>query len=92
MLRVAQSGLANIRQHSAAQEARISVANEDGILSMVITDDGTGFDPSSRIDSESGYGLAAMRSRLVELGGALAVTSSKEGTTLTATLPIREPR
>jgi signal transduction histidine kinase len=92
MLRVAQSGLANIRQHSAAEQVRISVTNEDGNLRMVIADDGVGFDPSRRTGSDSGYGLAAMRSRLSELGGSLDVTTSEAGTTLTATLPVREAR
>lgn len=92
MLRVAQSALANVRQHSRATSVQISVSQNDNTLTMSISDDGTGFDPKDRTGSRSGYGLAAMRSRLGELGGNLEVSSSSEGTRVTATLPVQEIR
>jgi len=92
MLRVAQSALANVRQHSGATTAQISVSQHDDTLTMSISDDGTGFDPSDRTGSKSGYGLAAMSSRLRELGGNLEVSSSPVGTRITATLPVQEIR
>lgn len=92
MLRVAQSALANVRQHSRATSVQISVSQNDNTLTMSISDDGTGFDPKDRTGSKSGYGLAAMRSRLGELGGNLEILSSSEGTRVTATLPVQEIR
>ncbi|HNN48735.1 MAG TPA: ATP-binding protein, partial [Marmoricola sp.] len=88
MLRVAQSALANVRQHSAAQQVQISVSADDDILTLSVIDDGHGFDAQRKPDSESGYGLAAMRTRLAELGGHLEVSTSTTGTTLLATVPI----
>ena len=51
-------------------------------------DDGIGFDRAVR-PSDASYGLAAMRSRLREGGGELAIRSAPgNGTTITATLPL----
>ncbi|MFN8107616.1 MAG: sensor histidine kinase [Nocardioidaceae bacterium] len=87
LLRVAQSALANVRQHARAQRVWISLDRQDDRVRMIVKDDGIGIDPATRHDSESGFGLAAMRSRLLELGGDLSIINSKPGTTLTASLP-----
>ena len=57
---------------------------EDGVQ-VDVCDDGGGFDASGRT---SGYGLAGMRSRVVEVGGVLELTTSAgRGTTVRARLP-----
>ncbi|MDR6868986.1 signal transduction histidine kinase [Microbacterium resistens] len=92
-LRVAQSGLANVRQHSGARSAEIRLSAGDGVARMEIVDDGSGFDAtagSEPADRRSGgsFGIAAMRSRLRELGGELRIdTAPGEGTRLIAMLP-----
>ncbi|MGN8026454.1 sensor histidine kinase [Microbacterium sp. 22242] len=87
-LRVAQSALANVRQHARARAVEVSLGAADGSVRLSISDDGAGFDAEAR-PSDASYGLAAMRSRLREGGGELAVRTARgEGTTIEAILPL----
>ncbi|MEW1963520.1 sensor histidine kinase [Microbacterium sp. NPDC077644] len=87
-LRVAQSALANVRQHSGAGTVSVAFAADAGTVTMTVTDDGDGFTVGKAAGSTTSYGLSAMRSRLREFGGALEVRSAPgEGTTLLAALP-----
>lgn len=80
LLRIAQSALGNITQHSGASRAGVTMTVLDSAVSLDIVDDGTGFD-LRRLDQPTewsaggGFGLTSMRSRAAELGGALAVES-----------------
>lgn len=92
LLRAAQGALANVRRHSAARQVSVSVARVDGLVRLDVVDDGVGFDPASLADSEptleGGYGLKALRDRLVPLGGGLAVESEPgHGTAVSVTIP-----
>ena len=85
LLRCAQEGLANVRKHSAASNATLELAADDASVTLIVTDDGGGFDPAAAID---GYGLSGMRDRLTLVGGTLAVDSAPgAGASLTAVLP-----
>jgi signal transduction histidine kinase len=85
LLRCAQEALANVRKHSGAAAASLSLSANDGTISLRVTDDGAGFDPAA---PSHGFGLEGMRERLGFVAGALSVSSRPGGgTTLTATLP-----
>lgn len=84
LLRCAQEGLANVRKHSAAANARIELGAASGSARLTVTDDGRGFPAEPR----AGFGLAGLRDRLAVAGGRLEVDGSPGATALTATLPI----
>jgi signal transduction histidine kinase len=85
LLRCAQEALANVRKHSTARAATLTLAVVDGRVDLGITDDGTGFDPTA---PSAGFGLAGLRDRLALARGTLAITASPGGgTTLVASLP-----
>jgi signal transduction histidine kinase len=85
LLRCAQEALANVRKHSTARAAAMTLTARDGQVDLSITDDGSGFDPAA---PSSGFGLSGLRERLALVRGTLAVTASPGGgTTLVATLP-----
>ena len=84
LLRIAQEGLANVRKHAGAESATIRIESGADDVSLVVADDGAGFD----VDAPStGFGLPGMRERLALVGGSLEVASSPTGTTLIARLP-----
>ncbi|GAA1863097.1 sensor histidine kinase [Brevibacterium marinum] len=90
LLRTAQSALANVRQHSQASRVVVSLMDLDGSIRMDIVDDGVGMaDPGSRQrESESGFGLDFIGSRMRELGGELVIeTTPGSGFAISATLP-----
>ncbi|MCH0562321.1 sensor histidine kinase [Streptomyces sp. MUM 2J] len=92
LLRVAQSALANTVRHAHATSAEVTLCHLGDHVALDVVDDGVGFAPGRlpAPDPESGgFGLAAMRARLHDLGGALTVRSSPgQGTALTARLPL----
>ncbi len=85
-----REALANVARHAGPARAEVTVSAEDGVLQIVVTDDGRGFDPVAR---SAGLGLRTMAERARRLGGSLDVRSTPgEGTTVEVTLPVRSER
>lgn len=79
LLRSVQEALANVRKHSGARTARISIGGTENTVLLTVADDGTGFDPAA---ATTGFGLRGMRNRVERLGGTLTVESGPNGTTV----------
>ena len=91
LLRVAQSAVANVIQHSGAARADLTVTYLDDAVALDVVDDGHGFDPEHPGAGAGGFGLRAMRSRITELGGTLTVESApgvRSGTALAVHVPL----
>ena len=85
LLRVCQEALANVRKHAGASRASIGLAYDEAEVRLVVSDDGTGFDPAAAC---TGYGLRGMRARAAEAGGSLLVRSAPgAGTAISVTVP-----
>ncbi len=91
LLRVAQSALANTAAHAGAQRADLTVTYMADRVSLDVVDDGAGFDPAAvpaAGSGDSGFGLAAMRSRVAQLGGHLVVEAARgAGTAIAVSFP-----
>ncbi len=88
VLRVAQESLANAVKHGDPAHIGLSVSQAGGVVSVRVTDDGSGFDDRADGGRSLGLGLASMRERVGELGGELVVESSLgAGTTVSASVP-----
>ena len=83
--RIVQESLTNIGKYADATQAEISLHNFDTYITIEVTDNGSGFKVES-IPAGS-HGLAGMRHRVEAIGGNLTVTSSENGTRVTAVLP-----
>jgi signal transduction histidine kinase len=84
LYRIVQEALANAVRHGNPRRVEIGVTQTGGLIYAVIRDDGNGFDPAAPTD---GFGLTGMRERVALLHGELELSSSTEGTTVTAVLP-----
>lgn len=73
LFRVAEEGLENIRKHSKAKQASVTLAVKGNHLVMVIHDLGKGFDPDS-LRPRGGLGLISMEERVRLVGGKLSIT------------------
>ena len=93
LMRIIQEALANVRKHAGASQARISVAEIDGVVEAVVEDNGAGFEPGALARSAfPRFGLATMRERAEAVGGTLAVESTPgSGTRVIARLPVPAP-
>ena len=93
--RVAQEALTNVARHAAAQHVWIELDQNDGVLSLVIRDDGVGFDTSKTLErarERGNLGLLGMRERVQILGGILTIDSRPgQGTRIRVSLPLAEP-
>ena len=95
--KILQEALHNVVNHSRASRVRVGLIHEPGSVSLVIEDNGRGFDLASVQGDQSslpagGLGLHGMTSRAVHLGGKLQVDSVPGwGTTVKAVLPRRAP-
>ena len=80
LFRICQEALTNIAKHAAgATDIGITVDRSDRMLRLTIEDNGSGFDPATRLKSVrsgGGLGIAGMRERLKLIGGELLVESS----------------
>jgi PAS domain S-box-containing protein len=94
--RIAQEALTNVVRHARAQHVWIEVSQSDGVLEVIIRDDGVGFDPAKTLKqaaSRGHLGLLGMRERVQILGGNLEVDSDSEhGTHIRVSLPLAEDR
>jgi signal transduction histidine kinase len=85
--RLVQEALNNIVKHARAQRAVVEVSDRAGDVTVLVRDDGVGFDPDER---SSGFGLLGMRERLALVNGSVDVDSAPgEGTTVRAVMPAR---
>ena len=89
LLRAAQEGLSNVRQHARARTASVSLALGDGLVELQVVDDGVGV-PAQQ--APHGYGLAAMAARAEQAGGSLQRAAAPGGgTVLRVRLPLAAP-
>jgi signal transduction histidine kinase len=87
--RIVQEALTNVVRHAEARHVSVVVTRKNASVSVVIEDDGKGFEPE-RAAEGGGVGLLGMRERVQLLDGTLAVESSPgAGTTLVLDLPVR---
>jgi len=86
LLRGAQEALANVRRHASASAVVLRVSRIGDVVAVHVEDDGVGFDPAS----SAGVGLAGLRDRAEEVGGAVDVASAPgKGTRVTVRVPAR---
>jgi PAS domain S-box-containing protein len=88
LFRVVQETLHNVAKHSRATEIVVEVRGTSTSLSLVISDNGIGFDPSGS-KARVGLGMISMRERIHLIGGKFTVTSRPgSGTRIEANIPI----
>ncbi|MDN4473512.1 sensor histidine kinase [Demequina zhanjiangensis] len=94
LLRVCQQALANAEHHACPSRVEVSIRQSDGAVRLTVTDDGVGFDATApRPAPGRGRGLPDMASRVEDLGGAFLVVSQPgSGTTVTASIDLKEAR
>jgi signal transduction histidine kinase len=91
MYRIAQEGVTNILRHAQATHMSLFIKCFPQVITMVIEDDGVGFDPE-KLGSDQGkrhLGLISMRERAEILGGSLDIlTAPGKGTTIQVQIPL----
>jgi signal transduction histidine kinase len=89
LFRVAQEALVNVGKHAGASRVGLTLSYMDDVVVLDVRDDGRGFARDEVVTTtDSGFGLAAMGTRVQRVSGTLAVESAPgEGTALSASVP-----
>src|SRR5581483_4285989 len=89
LVRIIQESLANVRKHSHATTANVSVRRQDGHLVVTVSDDGVGFSPGAPSRSSfPRFGISTMQERAATIGGELKIESVPgRGTTVRLAVP-----
>ncbi len=86
LYRMVQEALTNVVKHARAEHVSVLLDRRGGRVTLVVEDDGCGFDIG--VDTGRGLGLAGIRERAAMLGGDAAVESRPgAGTTVRVTVP-----
>lgn len=86
LYRVVQEAITNIIRHANASNVSLSLKKKQGKVSLVISDDGKGFDVKTA--KENVYGLRGINQRINDLGGKFHINSAPgHGTSLKVDLP-----
>ena len=88
LYRVAKESVSNIVKHADAQHFEVKLSGADDVATLVISDDGCGFDILGAVNGGGvGIGLHSIRERVSRAGGVLRVESTHgKGTTITVEL------
>jgi signal transduction histidine kinase len=91
LLNLVREGLSNAVRHGQARLISIEFAPSETGSTLVIADDGVGFDPTERVGGGH-HGLANMRARAAAIGGRLEIRSAPgDGTKVVVDLPRQGP-
>jgi signal transduction histidine kinase len=96
LYRIVQESLTNVARHAGAQNVSLVLQRHPRHVTLIIEDDGKGFDvqsalgaASDRSDGRAHLGLLGMKERVVLVGGELEIESiPSEGTTLFVRIPL----
>ena len=93
LFRVVQECLTNIHRHSGRPIAHVRLSRTPGEIQVEVSDKGCGItaeiQESFVAGRSTGVGLSGMRERVRQIGGALQVKSSKDGTSVLVAIPVR---
>lgn len=86
--RMLQETLTNVAKHSNAEQVQVTLTCRDGRLTLVVQDNGPGFNPNAvqpATGENLGFGLLSLRERVEVSGGKFSLRAAKgKGTKITA--------
>ena len=88
LFRVFQEILNNTMKHAAAKQVKIEIRKTVNCVYLAVSDDGKGFDKTSR-NKPLSFGLRNIQERIKHLGGDVRITSEPgKGTQIAVSLPL----
>jgi signal transduction histidine kinase len=92
LFRIIQETTMNIARHAEAANVFINIRTDKNKFTMIIEDDGIGFDPASALENLQtgrGLGIRGMKERATQVNGELNICSTAgEGTIVQCCVPL----
>ncbi|MBV8514128.1 MAG: response regulator, partial [Acidobacteria bacterium] len=97
LFRVVQESLTNVHRYSGSPDAEITIRGLSDAVQLEVVDHGKGIEAGpARVKVEGiaalGVGIPGMRERLRQLGGQLEVDFGRDGTRVTAMVPLKKAK
>jgi PAS domain S-box-containing protein len=93
LYRIAQEALNNTYKHAQASRVDVLLERRDHSVVLIVEDQGVGFDPNDKEETDKGLGLLGMVERAALIGGTLEIESApNQGTTVFARVPLSFPK
>src|SRR3989442_3025338 len=77
--RIAQEALNNAIKHSHADRIDVELSSSDAMISLLVADDGKGFEPAAAQLRATTLGITSMEERAAALNGVLRIESNEAG-------------
>ena len=94
LFRIVQEAVSNVARHADAEHVQIDLIREDGSVTVVVADDGRGFDVHHTVGVAGRYdsvGLSGMEERVALLDGSMHIRSAQgAGTVVEVKVPLEE--
>ncbi len=84
---VVREALTNVVKHAQAHKVVVDVSDQEGVLTVEVSDDGVGLAPKALAKTTS-FGILGLRERAQSIGGWLDVSSSGPGVSVILTVPL----
>ena len=89
LYRVVQEALNNVSKHAGATRVSVILEQRAEEVTLIVEDDGRGFNVNDRLIRRQGMGLTGIEERAASMGGILDLESSEgKGTTLFVRIPL----
>ncbi|MBG9377726.1 PAS domain S-box protein [Panacibacter sp. DH6] len=86
LFRIYQEALNNIAKYAKAKHVVTWLTDENGTITLTVSDDGVGFE-HNQMPANDKFGMLGMRERVLSLGGEFIVKLPGKGVTIKAILP-----
>jgi signal transduction histidine kinase len=93
LLRIGREAITNVIKHAEATRVTVHLTYDGDKATLVVSDNGRGFDPTDCPGSTEGhFGLSGMSERTKRIGGQISVRSTPgTGTSIEVSVPTRSP-
>ena len=87
IFRIFQEALTNIAKYAEATVVSVCLSKAENVISLIVEDDGDGFEPTT-VKNNKSFGILGMKERVLSLGGEFTLVSSPgKGTNVRISLP-----
>ncbi len=91
LYRIVQEAITNVRKYAGVNEAIVKMEEKSGLLTLIIRDEGCGFNIEEAMGKPENYGILGMKERVELFGGEIDINSSPgQGTQVIVKVPLKE--
>ena len=90
LYRIVQESFTNIQKYASAHKVHLQVFLREQLLTLMVEDDGVGFDKANALEGRRGFGLVSMETRAIAINGAFELnTMPSKGTQILVEVPVK---